>query len=516
MKPHRWPVFLVIVAAIGGLVYADHNATAASQADTVAAQGLMPVASTPHAVSSSFYCAGGTASQNGAFDSTIVIANPNPTQISSTITVYPAAAPGDTAGQTAVAALKPVTKQVIVNPRTRLGVRLATLQASPYAAALVETNDPDVAVEHTIVSKQGVNASPCASAPSPNWYFPTGTTTRDAHELLAIFNPFSADAVVDVTFQTNDGFRAPDGDQGLPIPAGHLRIVDVTADVPRLEQLAAFVDARAGQVIVDRLQSFDGTDPNHPGGTASTLGGPQPASVWTFAHGQVTDSVHETITLLNPGTEPEQVQLEIALDNPATNGVVDPIPVTVPPRGYTQVAMQDQTRVPKAVGHSVTVRSISGPGVVAERVVRATVPSGKQGFAPAIGAPLQATQWLFADGSAIRNSSDVYLAVFNPSPDQVARVSVTALAQGQLLPLDGAQNVDVPAGGRVTLDLGKSVTRPDLTVIAQTTLPVVVERNYFVNGGLSFAAGMPMSGTASVPARAAPTTTTSTTAPAPN
>jgi hypothetical protein len=287
--------------------------------------------------------------------------------------VYPGAAPGDTAGEAAVAALKPVTKPVAVGPRTRVGVRLATVQQSPYAAALVETSDPDVAVEHTIVSKQGVNTSPCASAPSSNWYLPTGTTTRDAREQLAIFNPFSADAVVDVTYQTNDGFRAPDGEQGLPITAGHLQIVDVTADVPRLEQLAAFVTARSGQVVVDRLQSFDGTDPNHPAGTAATLGAPQPASVWTFAHGSVSDSVRETITLVNPSDDQAQVQLEITLDDPATNGVVDPIPVAVPAHGYAQVAMQDQTRVPKGIGHSVTVRSTSGPGVVAERVLRATL-----------------------------------------------------------------------------------------------------------------------------------------------
>ncbi len=515
MKPRRWPVLVVIVLVLGALVYADHNQTAASDTDTVSVQGVMPIASTLHAVSSSFYCAGGTATPNGAFDSTIVIANPNPGPITTVLTVYPAAAPGDTAGGAAVAALKPVTKPVAVGPRTRVGVRLATVQQSPYAAALVETSDPDVAVEHTIVSKQGVNTSPCASAPSSSWYLPTGTTTRDAREQLAIFNPFSADAVVDVTYQTNDGFRAPDGEQGLPITAGHLQIVDVSADVPRLEQLAAFVTARSGQVVVDRLQSFDGTDPNHPAGTAATLGAPQPASVWTFAHGSVSDSVRETITLVNPSDDQAQVQLEITLDDPATNGVVDPIPVAVPAHGYAQVAMQDQTRVPKGIGHSVTVRSTSGPGVVAERVLLATLTGGRQGYAPALGAPLQATSWLFADGAAIANKAAETLAVFNPSPDQSIRVSVTAMAQGQPLAIDGLQNVEIPPNARAALDLGRYVTRPDLTVIAATTLPAVVERSFAVNGGLSFAAGMPLSGTASVPARVAPTTST-TTAPAPN
>jgi hypothetical protein len=512
VKPHRWPVLAVIVLALAGLVFADRNQTSPSSADTVAEHGLMPVASPGQAVSSSFFCAGGTAAPNGAFDSTIIIANPNPNQITTTLTVYPAAAPGDAAGQATVAALKPVTKQVPVGPRTRVGVGLASVQQSPYAAALVETNDPGVAVEHTIVTKQGVNASPCASAPSTGWYFPTGTTTRDAHELLAIFNPFSADAVVDITFQTSDGFRAPEGEQGLPITAGHLRIVDVTADVPRLEQLAASVVARAGQVVVDRLQSFDGSDPNHPAGSAATLGAPQPASVWTFSQGSIGDTSREAIVVMNPGGEPAQVQLEITLDDPATNGVVDPIPVTVAPRGYTQVAMQEQTRVPKGIGHSVTVRSLSGPGVVAERVISAAVASGKQGYAPAVGAPLVATRWLFADGSAMASASMTSgesLAIFNPSSDETARVSITAVVQGQALPIEGLQNAEVPPGGRIALNLGERVTGSALTVIAETTSPVVVERGYVVNGGLSFSAGMPMAETVSLPSRAAvPTTTT--------
>ena len=425
MKPHRWPVFAVIVLALAGLAIADHNQTPTSRADAVADQGLMPVASPAQAVSSSFFCAGGTATPNGAFDSTIVIANPNAEQITTTLTVYPAAAPGDTAGEAAVAALKPVTRPVAVGPRTRAWINLRSVQQSPYASALVETNDPDVAVEHQVVSKQGFSSAPCASAPSATWFFPTGTTTRDAHEFLAIFNPFSADAVVDVTYQTSDGFRAPEGEQGLPITAGHVRIVDVSADVPRLEQLAAFVSARAGQVVVDRLQSFDGSDPNHPAGATATLGGPQPASVWTFPLGSTTDNTREAISVMNPGAEPAQVQLEVTLDDPATNGVVEPIAATVAPHGYTVVAMQDQTRVPKGIAHSVTVRSLAGPGVVAERVISTTVAAGRQGYIPAIGSPLAATRWLFADGSTIANISNESLAIFNPSPDQIdARVDL--------------------------------------------------------------------------------------------
>ncbi|HEY2815153.1 MAG TPA: DUF5719 family protein, partial [Acidimicrobiales bacterium] len=443
MNPRRLPIIVVILVTIAALVIADRNQTAPARADVVAQGALMPVTSPPAAVSSSFFCAGGTATAGGGFDATIVIANPNPTAITTTITSFPAASPSDTAGTAAVAALQPVAKQVQVGPRARADVHLADILASPFAAALVETNDPDVAVEHRITTAQGSSSSPCASAASKTWFLPTGTTTRDAHEFLAVFNPFSADAVVDVTFQTNDGFRSPDDLQGLPVAGRHLRIIDVTADVPRLEQLAAFVTARAGQVVVDRLQSFDGSDPNHPGGTAVTLGAPQPAPVWTFPEGEVVGGLRESFTVVNPSNQPQQVRLEITLDNPATSGVVDPIPITVPPNSYSQVALQDQTRVPKGIGHSVTVRSVSGPGVIAERVISGAAPAPRRGYGPALGAPLQATNWLFADGSAVANTSAEFVTIFNPSPDTVARVSVAALAQGQSLAIDQLQNIEV-------------------------------------------------------------------------
>src|SRR5947208_7265991 len=163
----------------------------------------MPVASPPGAVSSAFFCAGGAAVPGTAFDATVVIANPGATTVPVLLTSYPAALASDPHAA-AIAALKPVAKQVSVNPRSRAEVHLAALKQSPSAAAVVETNAPDIAVERRVTSADGSMTSTiaCSSAPSDTWFFPTGTTTRDARELLAVFNPFPVDAVVDVSFHT--------------------------------------------------------------------------------------------------------------------------------------------------------------------------------------------------------------------------------------------------------------------------------------------------------------------------
>jgi hypothetical protein len=508
---------LVLALAIGALVLADRSATTPVPSDPIANGALMPVASPPGAVSSAFFCAGGAATKGAAFDSTVVVVNPGASSADVLVTTYPAALVGDVDGAAAVAPLKPIMKSISVAARSRAELHLADVQVSPFAAAVVETNDPDIAVERRVTGVSGadISSSPCASAPSDRWYIPTGTTTRDARELLAVFNPFPVDAVVDITFQTSDGFRNPGELQSLPVPGGQLRVLDISALVPRLEQLAATVISQSGRVIVDRLQSFDGTEPNHPAGLAATLGAPAPAKVWTFGEGEVADGVNETFVVMNPSDSVANAQVEIGLDDPSLNGAVDPIPMVVPARGFAYVVMRDQTRVPANVAHSVTVRSTNGITVVAERVISATAPAPRRGYAPALGSPLVATRWVFADGRAIAGQFAEFLIVVNPSADAIAHLRFTAIAQGQLLAIDGLQDVEVAPGGRITVEIGQHVNRSDLPIIVEADVPVVVERGLYAatGSGISLACGIPLSEAASVPSAGVPSSTT-TTAPA--
>jgi hypothetical protein len=296
------------------------------------------------------------------------------------------------------------------------------------------------------------------------------------------------------------------------VPGGQLRVLDISASVPRIEQLAATVFSRSGRVIVDRLQSFDGSEPSHPSGLAATLGAPGPAEVWTFAEGEVGEGLSEVFTLMNPSDEIADARLEVALDNPNTNGAVDPIPVSVPARGFAQVVMNDQNRVPANVAHSVTVRSINGIGVVAERSIRGAAPAPRRGYAPALGAPLVATRWLLADGRAIPGQVAEFVTVVNPATDAIAHLRFTAMAHGQLLAIDGLQDVEVAPGGRLSVELGQHVNRPDLPVIVEADVAVVVERGLYAADGssISLACGIPLSEAASVPSAGAPSSTTTT------
>jgi hypothetical protein len=303
-----------------------------------------------------------------------------------------------------------------------------------------------------------------------------------------------------VTFQTNDGFRNPAELQALPVPGRHMRILNVTTAVPRLEQLAGTITARSGRVVVDRLQSFDGSDPNHPSGLAVTLAAPASSQVWAFGEGLITDGLNENYTLLNASDRPVNAEVDITLADPATNGEVDPITIAVPSHGYTQIVMRDQTRVLPNVPHSVTVRTSDAAGLVVERVVTGAAPAPHRGYEPSLGSPLVATQWVFADGASVTGERLEVVTVVNLSSESPARIKFSALAQGQLLEIDGLQSVEVPPGTRLAIDVGHHVQRADLALVVESDRPVAVERGLYgkdATGSLAF--GLPFPETAVLP-----------------
>ena len=520
MNRARLPIFVIVPLVLLGLVVLGNRdddratETTAASATLESAATLMPVAPPAGALSSTFFCPAGTAQKDGEADAFVLIANPGDRALRATVTVYPGAIDGDQAATQAVAALAPKATTVEVPARGRVTVRLADVQPSQYAAALVEVDGGEVAVEHRVTSKLGSDGGPCASSPSATWYLPSGSDNPGARELLSLFNPFPDDAVIDVELVTSDGSRVPDRLGNYVVPGGRLVLLDVNKESPLHEQVATSVTSVAGRLVVGRIQSFDGSDPKHPAGIAATLAAPQASLVWTFAEGQVAEGVGEVYTLYNPGDAQAEVDLEIALDDPDVNGTVDPIPAKIPARSYVQVAMQDQGRVPPGVAHSVTVRSRNGVPIVPERVITSGPPSTRRGYAPALGAPLVANRWLFADGRADATTHE-WLILVNPSSDSLVRFSVTALAKGTPIPIEGLQQVEIRPGGRLAVELSERITRGDLPLVVDGDGPLVVERGLYGFGrpGISLATGIPLSQGLTVPDPSPPAPTTTTEPP---
>jgi len=196
------------------------------------------------------------------------------------------------------------------------------------------------------------------------------------------------------------------------------------------------------------------------------------------------------------------VEVEVRLDDPETNGVPEPFELTIPPNRFSIVRLDQPDaevtadipkRIPDGVAHSLIVRSLNGVGVTAERIVTSSAPNTNLGVGATLGSPLAAPIWLFP-GGGVSAERDEFLTLFNDSTTDIARFSVTALADGQTLAVEGLQDLEIPPGGRRVIRLSDHSGREDLPLVVEADGPIVVERGlYRVAGrGISQSMGIPL------------------------
>ncbi len=510
-RPTRSPLVFVIGVLLAGLVVnalVDQKAVPARVASgSVGVTGAMaPVVTPQDAGSSTWYCPGANGRLGDLLEAFVVILNPTPVDALATIHVYAAAAPEDTKLKVPTV---PKVVSLAVRANSQSVLRLSSVLQVPYAAALVEADAGGLVVLQRVAGARGSGAVPCASAPSSTWYLPWGATARDASERLLVFNPFAEDAVLDAVFTTSDGFRAPPDLSGFVVPAGRLMVVDVGASVGRHPQVGAALTVRRGRAVVGGLQTYDGTGDGHPSAASATVAAPSTAAVWNFPFGMQTATSDETLYLFNPGTAAADVEIDIALDNPAENGSVDPLSVSVPSQGSLAVPMRGQPRVPDRVGHSFTVRVRNGPPIVAERVLEGR--SGTASLAGTIGSPVVAGEWVFGH-SGVPRAKVSELVFFNPSPTEIAKVQVSAVVQGVLQPVTGLETIEVAPLDRVVVSVAGRLAPGTSGLVARAAVPFVAEQVQANDqtGLLEVAMGVAGAEGLGVPSSQPPSTTSTT------
>lgn len=480
MTGRRIPAIVVIVLLLIGGGAIDRWARSSSDSvpdDPDAAIALSgPTAAPASARSSAWYCAGATGVPDGLADGTVAIANAGTRALKADVSVLPI---GGAAGQVSVD----------VASNGTAAVHLADVVQGDYLAAVVELDGGDAVVELSTTGPLGTSVTPCASTASPTWYFAEGVTTRDATEVLVVFNPFPEDAVVDFAFTTEEGQVTPQALTGLSVQGRGLAAINVGDYVQRREAVAARITARTGRLVVSRVQIFDGSVGQK--GASVTLGVPSPEPVWYFADGLAADGLAERFQVYNPLQSEAQVELAIALDD----GEAEPLRITVPRESRVSVVANDESRVPKGVGHSVILRSTNGVDVVVERSVDATGAAGRSGVGSSPGARATARRWVFAAGRADADI-DEFLAVANPGTAAV-EVTVSVLADGVLREVTGLRDLEVAPGGRTVVRLADHVPVPAaaLSLLVTGTGPVVAERLLLAQGGalgMSITPGIPL------------------------
>jgi hypothetical protein len=481
----RWPILIVLVVLVAvGIGVQRQRDQKVTPPQPVLASQLQPVAAGPASLSSTWYCAAGTATgaSSGLAEQTVVIENASGRALGGRLTAM-------TDGG------KSAARSVRVPAHDHLDVRVSDLIVAPYASAVVEMAGGEVAVAHVLVGPTGTTTAACSSTPSATWYVPSGSTAPGNRMLLALFNPFPSIAIATISFGTDGGVRAPDTYAGLVIPGGQVTVLDVTGVVTLRHELATTVSVREGRLIVDQLQSADGSNGTNKG-LAVTPAAPRGAPTWWFADGPATEGAHTVMAVQNPTPTPVKVSVALRLD---ANGTVSPFQATVAADGYALIDITGDGRVPVGVGFTAVARSADGRPIVVDRVVNAAAPADPDGFDVALGSPALATRWLVPVGS-MPSASSATLIVTNPSATRAVKVRLSTVAGGQVQPIPGTNPVQViPAAGRggFAVPAGAKVAEASLQVVGDA--PVVVEQRLaFTGGGQSSALAVPVGPTATL------------------
>ncbi|MBW3612048.1 MAG: hypothetical protein KY438_11070 [Actinobacteria bacterium] len=474
MSSRHLPVVVVLIAILAGLALVDVGDPAPPRFGTASAFA-MPTADPASSLSSTWFCATGAASADNDSGLVLTVANRGDEARSGTVTWFPAGA-------------APVVLPVEVGPRQGVTLEADEALDASDVSAMVELDGGGVGVEHTVEVAGGSSVAPCASSASDHWYLANGTTARDATQVLALFNPFPDDAIVDIAFATDQGRDEPEALQGLPVAAGTTTRINVGEIVRRREVTATSVTTRSGRVVVDRLQRFDGS--NGRSGISLALAAPAPAEVWTFPAGEYQEGLAERWHVYNPSDRDAVILLEAV---PDAGEVPIALERTVSARDHLIIDAAETAPVPPGVGHSSTVRSINGVGVVAERELSGIAPSPRRGWSSMLGSPLASQGWLLAYGAGTEAVADA-LSVHNPGTEAV-RFSVTALVGGQEVPAEGLSDVELGPAQRQELVLGDVLERSPVPLVVSADGPVVVERDLspVSDPGISTTLGIPLS-----------------------
>lgn len=472
MRVRRTPVLLAVAAMLAAGGVADRTWPAGrSVAVSAGGRALMPSAAPAGALSSSWFCVGASAGLGSTADGVVEVANPTDHTASGTVTVVPVSGRAGTA-------------PVKVAPMSVTSVVLRDIVQAPWAAATVDLDSGQVVAELVVTGAADTDATPCSSRASDRWHFADGVTAKDANLELSLFNPFAEDAIVDLSFGTDQGRAAPAAFRPIVVPAGTLVVRDIGEHVRRREAIATEVSVRTGRVIAAQTQTRTAAG---KAGLSVSVGAPSLGAVWYFPVGVVTDGINEHYAVSNPGRREVTVLFQMILDQ----GVAEDFERTVPAGGRLDVVLNEEVGVPRGVGHSTSVHSLDGIPVVVSRTVEVVPPAATAGRADTVGIRRAATRWLFAAGGPTDTTSE-WLVVANVGP-AAARVSVTGLGGGGGLPIDGLQGLAIGPGKRLSLHLNAHVSRQSLPVVVSATVPVVVERSTYLSpGGMWTGPGIPL------------------------
>jgi hypothetical protein len=473
---------LALVAVVAAaIVFRDREPSDQAAARVEATSTAGPSVPSADALSTTWYCAEGTSTSDGRADETVIVASVSDNPVDATISVIP----GDGASAGLSHALR-------IDARGEARVRVGDILETPEPSVIVEIAGGQAVVAHAVARNDDVATEPCARSAARDWYFAGGTTLKGAQQFLVLLNPFGDDAIVDVTFLTDDGVQQPDDFQGLSVPRRSRVTIPVHEAVPRQRNVAMHAHARSGRVVAERSELFDGTASEGEiarRGIALSAGQEAPRRSWQFPQGITGFGASAVVGVANFGTKPTTVEVGVLLEGGEGAATFAPQTVTVPARGVTSVEVGGG--VPQGSRYSVTVASRDAEGagepVVAGFLEWWPVNSGGTGVATTPGSSLLARQWVVASPGG---DLDGVVTVVNPGT-AAATAGLLVFEPGDTTGPTSAPERAIEAGRIAVFDLEAVGAGSDRVLVVTSDQPVAVGVTYTGAAGAAIASAIP-------------------------
>ena len=479
MRTSRLAALTLIVVALVALTSWWGGAPAAR--DDVSVEDVIPSAGTDETLSSTWYCAAGTAGTADAPTHELLLSNPSSELARARLSVF---------GPEGLVGVSDVEVPAGSVSPTDLDAAFGVSGLS----VMVESSTGSLAAEHRLVTSTAVDSVPCATTSSGAWFFPSQSSVRGASAQLVLFNPFSADAGLDITFATSNGVLIPPELAGVVVRAGTNRVIDLGQYASVRDQFSVSVKLRTGRVIAETAQSFDvAAEPDRgllrTRGLQLQVGVPEARTEWTLATGFTGTGARERVVVFNPSRRTAPVVVQVT---PFGGAEMPPEPfeLEVPAGRFAVVDLSAETRIPGEGFHAIQVESDGVPVVVGRSIqldgapaapsdeALGTRPSETLGATLGTGSPVLATDWL-VPAVLTGPGQQPMLFVHNPGTG-IATVAAQVLDGEERLSL--VTGLEVAPGDSKWVAIGTSDGLPELleegnrSLLVTASEPVVVER----------------------------------------
>jgi len=486
---------LAAMALVVWIVPADDDAPVEVDLE----RSVSALAGTTQTTDSVWMCAGAQSAAGIPSRHVVTISNPSSRSVSAKVTSYqPPSADGTRP--------PPVELDVAV-----AGASVVALGADQFAGAEPGSVTVEAAtqlvVTHRIISESLADEAPCASRGSTRWFFPAANSQLGGSARLWVFNPFSSDASIKFTATTDGAVLDLKSLGGVVVPARSTRVIELGDAVQRRDQFALSVESRGASVVVDLVESTDGT--TLPDGLQQSKGiRIQPGIGATsnrilFADSEGVPGTQERIWVYNPNSEAVSVTVSVRPDDASPDVYPEPFIVELDGFRYQMIDLSTESRLPPTGSRTVTVETDDLGGVTAVRVMTVLAQDGwplSSGTANSIGSNVAATEWLIGRVDAAEPGRSI-LRVVNPSTDSIAVVTLSLIINGTEGPAGAVARVEVPPGRAQTIDVGPAASGDAPAMIRLSgSSAVIVERRSFgsSNGDLWTMPAIPVRGSLSV------------------